>query len=241
MTKTRVLLNAMKSTHNQFRIAGFVPLSTVDWPDQLTAVIFTQGCPWRCGYCHNAHLIPPRGETSIEWQTVLEKIEQRKNFLDGVVISGGEPLLQRGLQNVLLEIKSLGLKTGLHTGGALPAQLQNVLPMIDWIGLDIKAMPETYAQVTHRNHSGQAAWESLQKILKSGVAYEVRVTVHPQLISTDQLTILLNELAEKHVKHIRLQSAREPFLDKHLQMCSVNEHQHIFNQYKNEFVSAQWR
>ena len=225
----------------QFRIAGFVPLSTVDWPDQLAAVIFTQGCPWRCGYCHNSHLIPPCGETSIEWETVLNEITKRKNFLDGVVISGGEPLLQRGIVNVLQQIRALGLKTGLHTGGSLPKQLKSVLPLTDWVGLDIKATPYNYSDVTHRAKSGQVAWESLDLVIKSGADYEVRVTVHPQLMSVSSFEILLNQLVDKKVKHIRLQSAREPFLDKNLKLCSFNEHQHIFNQHKHEFVSALWR
>jgi pyruvate formate lyase activating enzyme len=225
----------------RFRIAGYVPLSTVDWPDQLSAVIFTQGCPWRCGYCHNSHLIPPRGETLLEWRVVHAALLQRKRFLDGVVISGGEPLLQRGLMDVLRKIHALGLKAGLHTAGSLPKQLKNVLPLLDWVGLDIKATPSHYAEITHRNSSGQAAWGSLDLIADSGIDYEVRVTVHPQLISTSHLEILLNQLAEKQVKHIRLQSAREPFLDTSLETPIVNEHQYIFNQYKNDFVSAQWR
>jgi radical SAM superfamily enzyme YgiQ (UPF0313 family) len=124
--KIFVDINMTNKILEPFRIAGFVPLSTVDWPDQLAAVIFTQGCPWRCGYCHNAHLIPPRGEVSIAWDIIFEKIKQRKNFLDAVVISGGEPLLQRGLTNILNEIRALGLKTGLHTSGSLPKQLEGV-------------------------------------------------------------------------------------------------------------------
>lgn len=224
-----------------FRIAGFVPLSTVDWPDQVVAVIFTQGCPWRCGYCHNSHLISPRGETLLEWSAVYEALEKRKNFLDGVVLSGGEPLLQRGIIDVLQHIRALGLKTGLHTSGSLPKQLQSVLPLVDWVGFDIKATLENYETVTHRKSSGQAAWQSLDLLIQSGVDYEVRITVHPQLMSASNLEILLDQLTEKQVKHIRLQSAREPFLDKNLQVCSMNEHQHIFNQHKHEFVSAMWR
>lgn len=231
----------MRIPTKQFRIAGFVPLSTVDWPDQLAAVLFTQGCPWRCGYCHNAHLIKPCAESLLDYQTVFESINKRRFFLDGVVISGGEPLLQRGLLDAILAIRSLGLKVGIHTSGSLPKQLDAVLPYIDWVGLDIKALPEHYAAITHRAHSAEAAWESLALLVASGVDYEVRVTAHPHLLPVGQLDHLLDRLVQKQVKHIRVQSARPPFFDAHLQSGSLVEHQRIFNQHQHQFMSAQWR
>lgn len=225
-----------------FRVAGFVPLSTVDWPDQLAAVIFTQGCPWRCGYCHNSHLIPPRGEVAIPWSNVFSQIEKRKHFLDGVVVSGGEPLLQRGLANVLSEVRALNLKTGLHTSGSLPKQLNEILPLIDWVGLDIKATPNNYAFITHRDSSGKAAWESLDLVIKSGVNYEVRITVHSDLMKTNQLDELLNLLICKKVKHVRLQKAREPFLNEALDAFALDEnYQHCVNKRKARFESIEWR
>lgn len=224
------------------RIAGFVPLSTVDWPDQLAAVIFTQGCPWRCGYCHNSHLIAPRGESPLEWGAVYEALEKRKDFLDGVVISGGEPLLQRGILEVLQHIRALGLKTGLHTSGSLPKQLKEVLPLVDWVGLDIKATPEHYAAVTHRNSSGQAAWQSLDLLIESGINYEARITVHADLMKAIELDELLDLLAKKNVQKVRLQKARGPFLDDTLSSNSLDENYlHCVSQQEQQFESLQWR
>jgi pyruvate formate lyase activating enzyme len=224
------------------RIAGFVPLSTVDWPDQLAAVIFTQGCPWRCGYCHNSHLIAPRSEISIEWETVLTEITKRKKFLDGVVISGGEPLLQRGIIDVLQHIRALGLKTGLHTSGSLPKQLKTALPLLNWVGLDIKATPEHYAQITHRRSSGKAAWQSLDLLIESGIDCEVRITVHADLMKAAALDELLNLLASKNVQKVRLQKARGPFLDDTLSSNLLDEsYQYCVNQQAQRFESLQWR
>ncbi|HEX6005079.1 MAG TPA: radical SAM protein, partial [Burkholderiales bacterium] len=78
-------------------MGGLVALSTTDYPDHLAAVVFGQGCPWRCGYCHNPHLLPKRGVARIAWRDVLAFLERRRGLLDAVVFSGGEPTLQAAL------------------------------------------------------------------------------------------------------------------------------------------------
>ena len=83
------------------RIGGLTPLSSVDYPDHLSAVLFCQGCPWRCRYCHNPHLLPPRGRGEIEWRDALDFLERRRGLLDAVVFSGGEPTLHPGLADAM--------------------------------------------------------------------------------------------------------------------------------------------
>ena len=78
------------------RIGGLTPLSTTDYPGQLAAAVFCQGCPWRCGYCHNPHLIPATVKQGIDWVEVMRFLERRRGLLDAVVFSGGEPTLQPG-------------------------------------------------------------------------------------------------------------------------------------------------
>jgi pyruvate formate lyase activating enzyme len=160
-------------------VGGVTPFTTIDFPGRLAAVVFCQGCPWRCTYCHNPHLLP-RGSGERPWPEVLAWLATRRGLLDGVVFSGGEPLLQRGLPAALAEVRALGFATALHTAGAYPERLAAVLPLIDWVGFDVKAPFAEYAPVVGCD-GGRAARRALELLLASGVAHEIRCTVPPQL------------------------------------------------------------
>jgi pyruvate formate lyase activating enzyme len=190
------------------RVGGMTPLSASDWPGMLAAVVFCQGCPWRCRYCHNPHLIPPRGEDEISWEAVLDFLHRRQGLLDGVVFSGGEPTLQPGLAGAMREVRALGFKVGLHTGGAYPRRLAEVLPLVDWVGLDAKAPFDDYARVTGVPGSGTPARESLDLLLASGVAHEIRTTVHPALLGDAEVVELVDFLAARGVARHVLQAFR---------------------------------
>ena len=191
------------------RVAGLVRFSTVDYPDKLAAVVFLRGCPWRCGYCHNPHLQSARGEAcDLSWQQVLEFLGQRSGLLDAVVFSGGEPLAEPRLQAMVRSVRGLGLLVGLHTGGAWPRRLARVAPLLDWIGLDIKAAPADYPAVTRVEGSGAAAWASLRVVLDSGRAFECRTTVHPALHTHAKLIELARRLRRCGVRHYAVQGFR---------------------------------
>jgi pyruvate formate lyase activating enzyme len=190
------------------RIGGLTPLSTTDWPGMLAAVVFCQGCPWRCGYCHNPDLIPPRGGHEIPWEDVLAFLHRRQGLLDGVVFSGGEPTLQTGLLDAMRDVRALGFKVGLHTGGAYPQHLATVLPLVDWVGLDVKAPFADYARITGTPGSGERALAGLQQVLESGVAYEIRTTVHPALLADAEVVSLARDLAARGVKNYVIQAFR---------------------------------
>jgi pyruvate formate lyase activating enzyme len=166
----------------------------VDWPGELAAVVFCQGCAWNCKYCHNAAL-RSFGAGDRPWSEVLAWIETRQALLDAVVFSGGEPLLQPGLPQAMEAVRGLGFKTGLHTSGMDPAALGSVLPLTDWIGLDIKAPRAAYERITGRPGSADAIWASMDLLRKSGVAFELRTTWHPDLLSEGELTALARELS----------------------------------------------
>ncbi len=187
-------------------IGGLTPLTTIDFPGRLAAVIFFQGCPWRCGYCQNGHLIAPRAEHPYPWDQVLGFLERRQGLLDGVVFSGGEPTVHKGLDEALAQVRALGFETGLHTAGPYPDRLAAVLPRLDWVGMDIKAPAAVYPALTHGGpHSGERAWESLRRVLDSGIAYEVRTTVHSDLLDAGTLWALARELADLGVARYVLQ------------------------------------
>ncbi len=193
---------------SQLQVGGLTPLTTIDFPGELAAVIYCQGCPWRCPYCHNGHLIPRRGAESIPWSDVLGLLETRRGLLDGVVFSGGEPTLQSGLGAAMEAVRDLGFKVGLHTAGPYPDRLVRVLHLVDWVGLDIKALPEDYPEVTGAPGSGEQAWESLRRLLDFGVAYEVRTTPMAGRDGLAYLDSLTRRLAEAGVVRHRIQTRR---------------------------------
>ncbi len=188
-------------------VGGLTQLTTLDLPGRLSAVVFCQGCPWQCGYCHNPHLIP-RGPGDRSWSDVLRFLERRRGLLDAVVFSGGEPTLQSGLGQALRETREMGFLTGLHTGGPYPERLARVLPLVDWVGFDLKAPLEEYARITGVPGSGARAAESAHLLMASGVDHEFRTTVDPSLLDHAQLEKMTRWLEERGVMRHVLQRCR---------------------------------
>lgn len=191
------------------RVGGLTSLTTIDFPGELAAVVFCQGCAWRCAYCHNDHLWSPQGEAELPWSDVLAFLARRRGLLDAVVFSGGEPTLQSALPAAMQEVRALGFKVGLHTAGPYPHRLARVLPHVDWVGLDVKALPEDYDALTTRPGSGAAAWRSLALLLASGVAHEVRITVDAERLPAGRLDALLDRLGEAGAAEVVLQPCRD--------------------------------
>lgn len=177
-------------------VGGFTPLSSVDWPGELVATVFCQGCSWDCRYCYNQSLRPVRGAEERDWRDILAFLDNRKGLLDGVVFTGGEPLLQAALPDAMREVREMGYRIGLHTGGAYPKRFAEVLPLIDWIGFDIKAAFDDYEGITKAPSSGDKARRSLELLLASGIARQTRTTIHPLLHDAPALARLSADLAE---------------------------------------------
>lgn len=167
------------SDAGSLRVGGFAPASFSDWPGEISATVFCQGCPWDCGYCHNPDLIPAARAGRYDWSGILDFLMRRRGLLDAVVFSGGEPLLQRPLHAAMTAVKAMGFRIGLHTGGAYPDRLARVLPLLDWVGFDIKAAPADYDALTRSRRSGIRAMESLRLLRASPVAFETRTTLDP--------------------------------------------------------------
>lgn len=192
-----------------------MPLSTVDWPDQLVATVFTRGCPWDCPYCHNPHLLAataPSAEAAAPetptWTDVLDFLGTRVGLLDGVVFSGGEPCAQASIVEAAAQVRELGFSVGLHTAGSVPRVFEAVLPLAQWVGFDVKAPFGEYSRITRVHGSGERALESLRALIASGTAFEVRTTVHPELIGADDLARMADELEELGVRRWVVQPYR---------------------------------
>lgn len=190
------------------KVGGFTPLTTIDYPDHLSCVVFCQGCAWRCHYCHNPELIPASKASAVAWDNVLAFLQRRQGLLDAVVFSGGEATLQPHLSEAMQQVAAMGFKVGLHTAGIKPQALAAVLPHCDWVGFDVKAAPENAFAVTAVKGSGAANWQSLALLLASGRPYECRTTVHWQLTSPNELEALAERLAQQGVQNYAVQLVR---------------------------------
>lgn len=190
------------------RVGGLSRFSATDWPGQLAAVVFVQGCPWACSYCHNPHLQPRASRTTLGWADVERWLQGRVGLLDAVVFSGGEPTLDPALPQAIAAVRAMGFAVGLHTAGMYPRALRAVLPQLDWVGFDVKALPAHYASVTQVRDSAAPVQESLQALLDSSVAYEVRTTLQPGLHDGAHVQALAQWLGAQGVQHFALQQFR---------------------------------
>lgn len=197
---------------NPIKVGGVETFSTVDFPDKISAVVFMQGCPWRCPFCHNALLQDPSYDSGFIWPKFIEFLNTRRKVLDGVVFSGGEPLLQDGLETAIREVRELGFAVGLHTGGYRPARLAEILPLLDWVGLDVKAplTPEHYSRAIGLNAAAQIPHirESLRLLLESGIDFECRTTCDPRILSTEDIAAIGESLSAAGVQKYFLQKYR---------------------------------
>ena len=196
-------------------IGGVEKFSAVDFPGVLTAVVFMQGCPWRCPYCHNAVIQPILKETDFSWELFFEFLKRRVGKLDAVTFSGGEPLVQDCLGETMGEVKALGYKIGLHTGGYRPEALKKVLPLVDWVGFDIKApfAKKKYQEIIGTDQLDRVL-ESLQLLVDSKVDFECRTTCDPRFLSLEDLWAIAKSLKEKGVQKYFLQKYRPVESDK---------------------------
>ncbi|MCR5664717.1 MAG: anaerobic ribonucleoside-triphosphate reductase activating protein [Oscillospiraceae bacterium] len=163
-------------------IAGLQKLTLLDYPGRVACTVFTGGCNFRCPFCHNAPLVLPERLAHDESgeETVLQFLKKRQGLLEGVAITGGEPLLHRDLPDFLRRIRSLGYLIKLDTNGSYPEALQTVLDegLVDRVAMDVKNAPELYAKTVGLNAVDLGALERSRDLLLEGrVEYEFRTTV----------------------------------------------------------------
>jgi len=174
-------------------IGGFQKVSLIDYPGKICAIIFTQGCNFRCPYCHNPELINlSDSQNLINEEEILLFLRMRKGKLDAVVITGGEPTLQQDLIEFLRKIREMGYLIKLDTNGSYPELIEKIikLKIVDYLTMDVKAPLEKYQEITNSKVNPDIIRKSIESIMKSGADYEFRTTlVKSQLNKEDIIEI----------------------------------------------------
>lgn len=179
-------------------IGGFQKNSFIDYPDKISVVVFTQGCNFHCPYCHNPKLIPHAGDPhAIDSSTIFSFLYRRRAYLDGMVITGGEPTLQSDIINFCEKIKAIGYPIKLDTNGSNPFLIKNLLSrkLIDYIAMDIKTTPERYHPAISPSHCASSIRESISLIKNSRVAHEFRTTCVKSIVSSEDIQTIVQLVA----------------------------------------------
>lgn len=174
------------------KISGLLKLTALDYPEKLACTVFTAGCNLRCPFCHNASLVCGSGE-EISEDEFFAFLKKRRGILDGVCITGGEPLLQSKIAEFMKKIKDLGFLVKLDTNGAFPDRLSSLIDahLVDYIAMDVKNCPEKYPLTCGVKGSYEEFFvpfkESIDILLKGKVDYEFRTTVVNELHTLDDI------------------------------------------------------
>ena len=225
-----------------FQIAGLQKTSLIDYPKKISAILFTQGCNFRCRYCHNPELTPFNQEMifNISEEEVLDFLKNRKHKIEALCITGGEPLLQRGLKEFIQKVKKMKYKVKLDTNGSNFELLKNLIEegLVDYIAMDYKAHVGIFEKITQMPKSMfKEITKTKDYLINSKLKYEFRTTILPRFFNDDDILKLAKEL--KGAKLVYLQNFRDngKLLDESLvgelgfPIAKLEEYQKTMKQY----------
>lgn len=161
-------------------IKGFQKLTLLDYPGKVACTVFTGGCNFRCPFCHNALLVTDMDDIEYTEKEIFEHLERRKGIIEGVAVTGGEPLMQKDIERFLYELKDKGIAVKLDTNGSYPEKLAGILELglADYVAMDIKNCKEKYgATIGLKGFDLRPVEESIELLKSSGTDYEFRTTV----------------------------------------------------------------
>jgi pyruvate formate lyase activating enzyme len=216
-------------------ISGIQPFTLLDYPEKVSCIIFTPGCNFRCGYCHNPEFVLPEKVAALRPDFITEEaffnfLDQRGQLLDGVVISGGEPTLMPDLEEFIKKIRSRGLLVKLDSNGNRPAILKKLFSqnLIDYIAMDVKTSLPRYNALVGPWASEQNVGESIKMIKESGIPYEFRTTMVKEVHTTD----VINEMCRL------LDGSKKLFLQSFRSETTLNPVFSKYNPFSNEEMEA---
>lgn len=202
-------------------IGSMQRFSLIDYPGKICAIVFTQGCNFRCPYCHNPELVNPEefGE-SIAHDEIFSFLKKRMGKIDAVSITGGEPMLQKDLVQFIRKVKNLGYLVKIDTNGSVPEVLEELIGqrLLDWIAMDVKAPLDKYKKITRTSVNTGSIEKSIRLVMNSGIDYEFRTTVVKSLLNEDDIEKIgmLIKGADRYVlqKFVPSKTLNPKFMDK---------------------------
>ena len=211
------------------KISGLVKNSFVDYPGKIAAVVFTKGCNMDCVYCHNAHLLNDEYGV-IDNNKIISFLKKRINKVEAVVISGGEPTIQKGLIQYIKSIRELGFLVKLDTNGTDPGVINDLikLKLVDYIAMDIKATDKKYSEICRASVNIKSIRDSIKLIMSSNLNYEFRTTCYPSITNEDIFDIAKRI---KGANRFALQRCRNPA--KNYEYENMVKNKDFFNNLKN--------
>ena len=170
----------------------------MDYTGNISAILFTGGCNMRCFYCHNPQFVEPSEVRYLSTSTILKFLESRKNKLNGIVVCGGEPTIHTSLPDWLYHIKSGGYLVKLDTNGSRPKMIETLIKndLVDFISVDYKSPKKSYREMSSSAVDPLNMSHSIELIVKSGIKYEVRSTIHPDFHTKKMVFQMMKEVKE---------------------------------------------
>lgn len=180
-------------------VYSITPFTLLDYPDKTACILWFAGCNMRCSYCYNPDIVLGKGKLGIA--KIMDFLHSRKGMLDGVVLSGGECTLHKDLIPMIKAIRSLGYTVKLDTNGCRPKVMKQILEanLVDYVALDFKALPESFQRVTSSDLFAEFE-ETLHMLIYSATRFELRTTVHADLITETDFRNMVGFLESKHYK-----------------------------------------
>ncbi len=220
-------------------IDGFSKLTLLDYPENVACIIWTRGCNFRCPFCQNSELIKmTKDEGNIKEEDVLSYLEKRKGILDGIVISGGEPTMQKGLYEFIKKVKTIGLKVKLDTNGFNPKVLKKLIDdnLLDYVAVDIKNDLDHYDKICGLNKiTLDNLLETIKILENSHILYEFRTTVMKNYHNEQRIENILSLIGKNANYYLQNFKDSEYVLDKTLESFSNDELMHIYNDLKLKY------
>lgn len=178
--------------------------SMIDYPDNVCTTLFTGVCNFDCEFCYNKGLL---NEKDLDFEkNIFPKLLERKDFVDHIIISGGECTIHPEFEKIVNRLYENGFKIGIHTNGYAPEMLEKIIDKLDFVGMDIKNDFSNYDKITNSNIDVNKIKKSIELIVKSGVNYEFRTTVYPKYVSQANLENIAQYLNDKGSKEYVLQN-----------------------------------
>jgi pyruvate formate lyase activating enzyme len=195
------------------------PFTHLDFPEHLACIVWFSGCNMRCDYCYNDDIVFAKS-SKYSYKDILEFLKTRQNLLDGVVLSGGEATSHK-LVEFCIEIKNMGFKIKLDTNGTNPLHVETLLEsnLLDFVALDYKAPADKFIQITHSNKYKEFE-STLRLLINSDIDFEVRTTLHDDLLDVDDINKIIKDLKQKGYKSTYY---IQEFLDTGSNIGSINK------------------